>query len=79
MTTSQITYADVARSEIAFTILNTMRKVHHLGGGSAEASRGWWTTGKAELDGRTPSEAVVAGDHEAVARLVDSRLDPSFV
>lgn len=79
MTTSRITYADVAKAEIAFTILNTMRKVHHLVGAGAEASRGWWTTGKAELDGRTPSEAVIAGDHEAVARLVDSYLDPDFV
>lgn len=77
MTTSQISYSDVSRAEIAFTVLNTLRKLHNVMG--ADYSPEWWSTNNAELDGRTPSEAVVAGDHEVVARLVDSYLDPSFV
>lgn len=77
MTTTQITYADLARAEIAFTILNTLRKLHHVMGD--DYSPEWWSTSNAELDGRTPGDAVISGDHEAVARLVDSYLDPDFV
>ncbi|WP_419551572.1 hypothetical protein [Candidatus Poriferisodalis sp.] len=77
MTTSHFGLPSPENAQIVFTVLNTLRKLHHVMG--ADYSREWWSTRNAELDSRTPSEAVIAGDHEAVARLVDSYLDPSFV
>lgn len=77
MTTSHWGYASPENTKIVLSVLNTLRKLHHVMG--ENYSREWWSTSKAELDGRTPSEAVIAGDHEAVAELVDSYLDPSFV
>lgn len=77
MTTSHWGYASPENTQIVLSILDSLRKLHHVMG--ENYSREWWSTSKAELDGRTPSEAVIDGDHEAVAELVDSYLDPSFM
>lgn len=77
MTTSHIGHASPENAQIVLSVLHALRKLHLVMG--VDYSREWWSTSNAELNGRTPSEAVVGGDHEAVARLVDSYLDSSFV
>ena len=77
MTTSHFGLPSPEDAQIVLTVLDTLRKLHHVMG--ENYSRDWWSTSMAELGGRTPGDAVVEGDHDEVARLVDSFLEPGFV